>query len=313
MEIQKYEGEQGLQVSSPSFEQLGRLAKSFALSRYFDDLKGDANQMVAQAFTKIITGQEFGVPPSAAIRGINIIKGKPSISAGLMSGLIKKSNKYDYRIVERSEKRCEISCFEIIGGKRESLGPNIVWDLVKAKTAGLVGKDIWKKYPDRLLFARAISEACTIYFPDLLLGNVYTPEELEDVQDVEYEEVQPESKGEVSMRMYEEPEQEAPPLSEQEKFDKLIDYINQAKGSEPEKMKKALDNAESKLDQFNGPWRRDLEHLIKEERSKLPDDLQSDEAKEAILAEAPPEFFGGEEPQIEDAPSELFDTNGNPV
>ena len=309
MEIQKYEGEQGLQVSSPSFEQLGRLAKSFALSRYFDDLKGDANQMVAQAFTKIITGQEFGVPPSAAIRGINIIKGKPSISAGLMSGLIKKSNKYDYRIVERSEKRCEISCFEIIGGKRESLGPNIVWDLVKAETAGLVGKDIWKKYPDRLLFARAISEACTIYFPDLLLGNVYTPEELEDVQEAVYEEVKPESKGEASMRMYEEPKQEAPPLSNEEKYKACIELLEKARQQSPDKMKVAIEKVEQRLDQFPYEFRDDLQKTLNAERSKLPGDLQPDTVTEAIVDE----FETAPEPQIEDAPDGLFDADGNPV
>ena len=186
MEIQKYEEK----PVKANLNEVAKLARSFAASKYFDDLKGSAEQQIAQAETKIITGLEFGVPPSAAIRGIHIIKGKPTISAGLMSGLIKRSARYDYKVIVRDDKKCEIECFEVTAGKRESCGPNIVWTIQKANTAGLTKNPTWKAYPDRMLFARAISEACTVYFPDLLLGNVYTPEEMESVEDIEYTDVE---------------------------------------------------------------------------------------------------------------------------
>ena len=247
--------ESGVEVSSPTFDQLGRLAKSFALSGYFDDLKGDINKQVSQAFTKIITGQEFGVPPSAAIRGIHIIKGKPSISAGLMSGLIKKSGKYNYKVIARDEKRCEIACMERINGQWESCGPNVVWTIEKAKRAKLTGNPTWTTYPDRMLFARAISEACATYFPDLLLGNVYTPEELETTQDAVYEDVTPQQEAVIEVEASEvtvEPRSKADSKALTETKDwneeilKIEAYLAEHEEN-PEEIYKALDGLSARI------------------------------------------------------------------
>ena len=49
-----------------------------------------------------------------------------------------------------------------------------------AAKAGLVNKDVWKNYPKNMLFARAVSNACRFYCPEVISG-YYSTEELEDL------------------------------------------------------------------------------------------------------------------------------------
>lgn len=144
------------------------IGKAFAESGMFTDIKS-----AAQAIVKIQAGQEIGIPPFAAMSGIHIIQGKPTIGAGLIASSIKGSGKYDFRVVEHSEKICSIEFFQ---GK-ESLGIS-TFTIEDAKKAGTKNID---KFPKNMLFARAISNGVKFYTPDVFSGPVYTPEEMEQV------------------------------------------------------------------------------------------------------------------------------------
>ena len=67
------------------------LAKTFAESGMFTDTK-----QTAQAFVKIMAGQEIGIPPFAAMSGVHIIQGKPTIGAGLIGDLETPMNKLEF-------------------------------------------------------------------------------------------------------------------------------------------------------------------------------------------------------------------------
>ena len=144
------------------------IGKAFAESGMFTDIKS-----AAQAMVKIIAGQEIGIPPFASMSGIHIIQGKPTIGAGLIASSIKGSGKYDFRVVDHSEKLCSIEFFQ---GK-ESLGIS-TFTIEDAKKAGTKNID---KFPKNMLFARAISNGVKFYTPDVFSGPVYTPEEMEQV------------------------------------------------------------------------------------------------------------------------------------
>lgn len=144
------------------------IGKAFAESGMFTDIKS-----AAQAIVKIQAGQEIGIPPFAAMSGIHIIQGKPTIGAGLIASSIKGSGKYDFRVVDHSEKICSIEFFQ---GK-ESLGIS-TFTIEDAKKAGTKNID---KFPKNMLFARAISNGVKFYTPDVFSGPVYTPEEMDQV------------------------------------------------------------------------------------------------------------------------------------
>jgi hypothetical protein len=154
------------------------IGKAFAESGMFADTKS-----AAQAIVKIQAGQEIGIPPFAAMTGIHIIQGKPTIGAGLIASRLKGSGKYDYRVITNDEKLCSIDFYQ---GK--DLIGNSTFTIDDAKKAGTKNLD---KFPKNMLFARAISNGVKWYTPDIFSGPVYVPEEMPTItEDAVHIEVQ---------------------------------------------------------------------------------------------------------------------------
>ena len=153
------------------------MAKTFAESGMFTDAKA-----MGQAFVKIQAGQEIGIPPFAAMSGIHIIQGKPTLGAGLIASAVKGSGKYDYKVKTMDEKICSIDFFQ----GTENIG-NSSFTIEEAKKAGTKNID---KFPKNMLFARAISNGVKWFCPDVFSGPVYVPEEMQEVTvDVNHVEV----------------------------------------------------------------------------------------------------------------------------
>ena len=168
------------EIVKSSLSEIMSIGKAFAESGMFADCKS-----AAQAVVKIQAGAEMGIPPFAAMSGIHIIQGKPTVGAGLMAANVKASGKYDYKVIEATDKICSIDFFQ---GK-EKIG-NSTFTIEDAKRA--LTKNI-DKYPKNMLFARAISNGVKWYTPDVFAGPVYTPEEFDQPsQQVEAIDITPE-------------------------------------------------------------------------------------------------------------------------
>lgn len=141
------------------------LGNILAKSGFFQDTR-DA----AQAIVKVLAGRELGFGPIASMTGVNIVKGRPALSANLMAAAIKRSGRYTYRVVRLDDQACEIAFFE----NGQEIGRS-VFTREDAKKAGTQNMD---KYPRNMLFARALSNGAKWYCPDIFGGPVYTPEEL---------------------------------------------------------------------------------------------------------------------------------------
>lgn len=152
----------------PTPPDLMTLGKVFATSGYFADARDQA-----QAVVKILAGQELGIGPVASMTGIYVVKGRVTISANLIGAQIKRSGKYDYRIVELTHEVCKLDFFE----KGERVGDSS-FTLEDAQTAGLGGGENYRKFSRNMLFARAISNGAKWFCPDIFSGPVYTPDEL---------------------------------------------------------------------------------------------------------------------------------------
>lgn len=120
----------------------------------------------------VSTGREMGIGDMQALRSIHIIDGKPSFSAELMVARVRAA---EHSITFKASAD---SC--TVYGKRGDNGDTgeFEYTLEMAKRAGLLGKDNWKKYPEAMLWARAVSQLCRMLFADCLAGVSYTPEEL---------------------------------------------------------------------------------------------------------------------------------------
>ncbi|MDV2997021.1 MAG: hypothetical protein N4J56_006726 [Chroococcidiopsis sp. SAG 2025] len=128
-------------------------------------------KQAAQAVVKILAGAELGFPAFSSMCGIFIIKGKPAIGANLMAAAVKRSTRYDYRVLELSDRICKIAFFD--GGREIGRSEFSASDAQKAGTQNM------GKFARNMLFARAMSNGCRWFVPDIFLGAaVYTPEEL---------------------------------------------------------------------------------------------------------------------------------------
>lgn len=154
-------------------EKLGRL---LAASGYFSDAR-DA----AQAVVKVLAGAELGFGPIQSMTGVFIVKGRVTLSANLVAAAIKRHPAYDYRVRQHTADVCEVEFFgpTTSGTGRESLG-SVEFSMDMAKRAGLANGENWRKYPEAMLFARAITSGARYLAPDVFGSPIYTPDELDE-------------------------------------------------------------------------------------------------------------------------------------
>jgi hypothetical protein len=151
-----------------NMDDLARLGNMLASSGYFTDAR-DA----AQAGVKVLAGLEMGIGAFAAMAGVYVIKGKPSVGAGLMAAAVKRHPRYNYKVRRLDSTGCEIEFFE----DGESVGVSSFTE-ADAKAANLLGNDNYKRNPRNMYFARSLSNGVRWYAPDVFDMSTYTPEEL---------------------------------------------------------------------------------------------------------------------------------------
>lgn len=123
----------------------------------------------------ILTADELGVGAMTGLAQISIIDGKPALSATLMRALV-LSRGHDMWFEDLAVTKAT-AC----GRRRGSEAiTRVTWTMEMARTAGLLGKDNWKKYQRSMLEARASAELCRLIFADCLAGLMHSVEELED-------------------------------------------------------------------------------------------------------------------------------------
>lgn len=123
----------------------------------------------------LLAGQELGLPPMSALRGLQVVKGKVVISYDTMIALLRRAG---YRIewLDSTSSRAALRLTAPDGSEHlES------WDEARAKRAGLWGKGTWAQYPDTMLRARCVSSAARAFAGEVLAG-VYVEEAGERIE-----------------------------------------------------------------------------------------------------------------------------------
>lgn len=128
-----------------------------------------------KAIILAMKGYDLGLTYMQSIESINVIQGKPAISASLIQAKIRQSGVCRYLTVkEMSDKRCIIETQRV--DEKEpftyEFGEN------EAKQQGLLAKDNYKKQPKNMYFSRAMSAIGRYCYADVFFGGIYVPEEL---------------------------------------------------------------------------------------------------------------------------------------
>lgn len=146
------------------------LARVIAGSNMFPHLGGPA-----AVFTTLRMAAPWGVDPMVALRGVHVIEGRVTMSAGLIEAVVRKSGLA--RVWRCAESSAEQATYETIR-EGEEHPVRVSYSMADARRAGLAGKQVWQKYPRQMLRARAASELARMVYPDLLAG-AYMPDEIE--------------------------------------------------------------------------------------------------------------------------------------
>lgn len=110
---------------------------------------------------------ELGIPYSMALSGgINVIQGKAEIAARTLNGLMLKAG-HIIETIRHDEHGCWLK------GTRRDTGSTYLasFTMEDASKAGLLSKDVWKKWASDMLWARAISRLARRMCPDVIGSN----------------------------------------------------------------------------------------------------------------------------------------------
>ena len=195
---------QELSVYSQPLDQQINYAKAMAVSNLLPVAYQNHPENVLVALEQ---GRALGIAPIQAMNQINVIKGKPALSADLIAALVRRAG---HRLrVEGDDTYAQAT---VIRADDPDYVPKPVrWDMERAKRAGLLGNPSWQKYPAAMLRARAISEAARAWANDALYGFIYTPEEIDSswVPDAD-----PDTGEPVQVTQQEREQEAAPPQSQ---------------------------------------------------------------------------------------------------
>jgi hypothetical protein len=148
--------------SRMSSDELVQAAKAASSAGY--------SKSAGSAYVQLATAQSLGLSPMAGLFNIYDVQGRPMLSGRLIAGMIKQSADYDYRVTDLSDESCTV-----IIVKRDKFSGDIVecspvtYTMADARAAGNAGKDVWKKYPQRMLFYKAVANAATFHCPEVTM------------------------------------------------------------------------------------------------------------------------------------------------
>lgn len=125
-----------------------------------------------QVLAVMLTAHELNIPEMEALRSINVIAGKPTISPQLMLALARRSHELvDIRFERTAD---AISCTVT----RKGQSPFATrFGVAEAKAQGLMSKENYQKQPFTMFQWRALAANLRVTFSDVISG-LYTPEEL---------------------------------------------------------------------------------------------------------------------------------------
>lgn len=160
-----------------------RVAQPLAVGEWAT-MKEQANMLIKTGFLPLsiktpeqviaiaMTGRELGIGMMEAIRGINVIQGKPSVAPQLMLALAIRTGQMESYAMKSGTEGATVTV------KRKGWPEHIAkFGPAEAKALGLDGKDNYRKQAGVMYQWRALAQALRFTFPDAVSG-VYTPEEM---------------------------------------------------------------------------------------------------------------------------------------
>ena len=143
-----------------------------------------------QALAIALMGREYGIPMMKAFQSINIISGKPCLSAQLLLALCHNTGELESYKLDSQPSYCRITMKRkgrepyvyLFGDVQASVMMSREYDQTTntSKVCKLIEKYNYRTMKAIMYEWRAVTHACRIVFPDAVLG-LYSTDEIEDI------------------------------------------------------------------------------------------------------------------------------------
>jgi hypothetical protein len=151
-----------------TFAEMERLAIAIAKSGMF------GMKTPEQALVLMAISQAEGRHPALAARDYDIIQGRPAKKAeAMLRDFFEGGGKVEWHTL--TDENADATFSHPQGGSAR-----IGWNMERARTAGLMSKDNYKKFPRQMLRSRVVSEGVRTVWP-LATSGMYVPEEAADI------------------------------------------------------------------------------------------------------------------------------------
>jgi hypothetical protein len=144
------------------------LAGSRVIPRHFQRTEDIVMVMMA--------ARALDVPVFWALQAFHLVEGKLGLEATFMRALLYRAGGA-FRLLHTDATKATAQFRR--PGETEWSEP-VTWTIEQAKTAGLSGKKNWQANAVDMLVARVTGRGMRRYCPDVLMGFLYTPDEIED-------------------------------------------------------------------------------------------------------------------------------------
>lgn len=162
--------------------------RTFSEQMHFAEAVSQAKGMLPRAYegnpanvlVAVQYGASLGIEPMAALQNIDVIQGKPTLSAKAVAALVRAGGHKLW--IAEDEARKSVTCTIVRGDDKEHPF-TATRDMAWAQQMGLTSKDNYKKQPMTMLMWRAITACANKACPELFLGlgGAYTADELHDM------------------------------------------------------------------------------------------------------------------------------------
>lgn len=173
-------------LSPEDLQHMQTLANVFVVSGIFEPSEEEkkrgitVEKQIAQATVKMIFGAEVGLTASASMRGIHLVKGKPTFGYQCLGALVNGRPGYKFKQRQWDKNAAKIEFYR----DGESLGIS-EFTTEDMQTAQLGGQT-WQKHKKNMLWARAMSNGVNALCPEVLNGQpAYTPADFGHAEDDE--------------------------------------------------------------------------------------------------------------------------------
>lgn len=127
----------------------------------------------ADTLVALLYGRDLGMSALESLMQVNVIKGKPTLSAQAMLALVRRAG---HSVSGDTGPDGAV----VTGTRADGDTMTVTFGPEEARRAGLSGHN-YKSYPQAMFWARAVSQLCRQLFSDALMGVAYTPEDLDHI------------------------------------------------------------------------------------------------------------------------------------